>query len=280
MNTGIHDVWGVACLESTVYWISQPSDVIQAASMGTRPTYCWYITIKGMKNPRDIACSSLTSNIYVADCEGDCVWLVKNEIDTEKWLHGVGRPRALSVTPGDRILILSSNGRLFLYGSDRQHLTAVELPNDLQRPRHALELDENRFVVCCSVNTLSHKRMHRYLYRPYRREGPVVAEILQRYHRYNHSRQYVGKTYGRVKGRNPGHLNRPLHLACDDDGWIFVADTDNSRVLLIDRNLNLHRILMSTDDDGQIKPYRLCYVKESGRLLIACERQILVYRIR
>lgn len=49
-------------------------------------------------------------------------------------------------------------------------------------------------------------------------------------------------------GTDPGQFNVPHNICCDDDGWIYVADRENHRIQIFDRNgkyesqiNNLHR---------------------------------------
>jgi hypothetical protein len=86
----------------------------------------------------------------------------------------------------------------------------------------------------------------------------------------------VLQQYGSTRGKGIGELNEPSYLAVDTTevnsatgtnagGFIhvFVADSGNRRVLLLNDRLRLERILV-TDIDAQ----RLCYVKQTGLLII------------
>lgn len=43
------------------------------------------------------------------------------------------------------------------------------------------------------------------------------------------------KSWG-TPGTGPGEFNLPHNICCDDDGWIYVADRENSRVQVFDEN--------------------------------------------
>ena len=74
-----------------------------------------------------------------------------------------------------------------------------------------------------------------------------------------------------------GHLLRsftdvdePYHLSVVDDDNVLVADHVNHRVLLLDSQLQLQRVLI--DDNSQLKlryPSRLCFTPDTSLLRVA-----------
>jgi len=63
-------------------------------------------------------------------------------------------------------------------------------------------------------------------------------------------------------------LSCPEHIAIDSRGNIFVEDCQKSRILLLDAQLKLRRIIV---DEHQLKyrgPAHLCYNEQSGQLLV------------
>jgi len=63
------------------------------------------------------------------------------------------------------------------------------------------------------------------------------------------------------------HLNVPRHLAVCADGKVMVADCYNRRVLLLDPQLNLDRVLIQRAEG--VLPWRLCKLERDGRYLVA-----------
>lgn len=79
--------------------------------------------------------------------------------------------------------------------------------------------------------------------------------------------QRVLRAYGDEPGSNPGQLNRPWHLAVDTrSDRVFVVDSGNARVVLLDPGLQ--SVLMTVHRDWFDRPWRICYVPESGSLLV------------
>ena len=69
-------------------------------------------------------------------------------------------------------------------------------------------------------------------------------------------------------GAGPGQFNLPHNIACDGDGWVYVADRENHRIQVFDRNgrfeaqwHNLHRPSGMYMPPGKCP---LCYVGEIG----------------
>jgi len=71
------------------------------------------------------------------------------------------------------------------------------------------------------------------------------------------------------RGPGPAELSWPAHVSlAAGDGRVVAADCDNDRVLLLDAQLRLERIVLTKDDDDIETPRRLCYVDECGWLMV------------
>jgi DNA-binding beta-propeller fold protein YncE len=75
-----------------------------------------------------------------------------------------------------------------------------------------------------------------------------------------------------ASGTEPGQFNLPHNICCDGDGWVYVADRENHRVQVFDRNgkyeaqwNNLHRPSAIYMTPGQRCP--VCYVGECGPVM-------------
>ena len=173
------------------------------------------------------------------------------------------KPYTLSTRSG-RLLVTSCETRqLLVYNTrDKQQqqlhsIKSIQLPRDIV-PRHAVETDRNTIVFCHTG--------------PDRRTGlHRVVEI--------DADATVVRQFGAVDRE---HLNVPRHLATvSGDGHLLVADCYNRRILLLDDQLRLVRVLVQRDDG--VLPSRLCHSSHDGRLLIgetwltACVKVFAVY---
>lgn len=128
------------------------------------------------------------------------------------------KPKSMSVSKSGRLLMVSDepSPSLRVYGpADAQLLQSVFLPRDIKRPLHAVELSSGHFVVyhqTLAVCLLS-------------RDGKTII----RSYRPENDEQRTG-------GR----------LCVDSNDRVFVADTYNHRVILLDSNLLWKQVLIST----------------------------------
>ena len=78
-------------------------------------------------------------------------------------------------------------------------------------------------------------------------------------------------TEGQVLRQFSGSLGAPARIAIDSQGHILVADYANSRILLLDAQLALRRVI-DQHQLNDLQPGRLCYVEQSGQLLVGLRR--------
>jgi len=76
-------------------------------------------------------------------------------------------------------------------------------------------------------------------------------------------------TKGQVLRQFSGSLDWPVHIAIDSQGHILVADYGNRRILLLDAQLALRRVILDEHQLNDQQPRRLCYEEQSGQLLVA-----------
>jgi len=104
-------------------------------------------------------------------------------------------------------------------------------------PEHAVESPTGTFVVAHNNTQLNQRQ---------------VSEV---------------NTEGQVLRQFSGSLDLPLHIAIDSQGHILVADTES--ILLLDAQLALRRVIIDEHQLNDQWPLYLCYVEQSGQLLVA-----------
>jgi len=127
-------------------------------------------------------------------------------------------------------------------------LRRVGLP-DYMEPWHAVESPTGTFVVAHDNTQL---RQHQ------------VSEV---------------NTEGQVLRQFSGSLGLPLQIAIDSQGHILVADYGNRRILLLDDQLALRRVIVDEHQLNDKRPRRLCYVEQSGQLLVGLFRSVAVFDV-
>jgi len=234
-------VTGVTQLGDVVYIVCQSSSTIRRFSATTHERLA-DIDAEGVRRPCDIAACERMSQLYVADFT-KYVWRVSPDgDDIERWLPKSPpsftiSPNTLSVT-SSRLLVTSFIRKQLIHldaGGDE--LRRVPLP-DYMLPRHAVESPSGTFIVGhANITQLDHNQ---------------VSEV---------------NTEGQVLRQFSGSLGRPEHIAADSHGNFIVADGTYRHILLLDAKLALRRVIM---DEHQLNygPRRLCYMEQSGQLLV------------
>ena len=233
------------------------------------------ISINGLKAPVDIAAGS--SCLYVSDWGSVAIWRVKaadNKVD--QWLSGV-LAASVSVTSEEKLVLLvmvdaqgsveERNATLYceihVYSSGAVKETVIKLSRDITGPSCAVMTKRKTFIVCYGYEW---NEMNRVC------EVDTTGHML--------------KAFGSAPGEGVGQLNRPGHLSLDDEERIIVADCFNHRVLLLNKQLMLQRVLLTWNDpqsltDGAGRPLRLHYDRHSGRLLVGLvSGHVDIYQLR
>jgi len=241
----VGSVIGMTQLHDVVYIVYQRSSTISTFDARTHQRLT-DIDVKDLSWPIDIVACVRTSQIYVAD-NFKCICRVSSDgADIERWLpkspSDTFKPRSLSVT-STRLLVTSRDThQLIQFDEVGDELRRVQLPDDM-KPWHAVESPTETFIV-------SH--YNRQLNQADVSEVNTDGEVL---------RQFSGSRLSSL-GHTP-------HVAVDSHGNILVADYDNRRILLLDAHLTLLRVIIDEHQLNDESPQRLCYIEQSGQLLVA-----------
>jgi len=250
-------VMGVTKLHDVVYVLcDKPSTIkrFKAAEHADheRMTQLEDIAVNDLRDPKDIAACKQTCQVYVADSE--CIWRMSADgTDRERWLTTPPsgrhlRPHTLSVT-ATRLLVTSyGNSELMRFDADGNELRHVSLPEGTA-PYHAVESPSGRFIVIHSNTQLKQWQVS---------EVNSKGEILRQFN---------------------GSLSWPDHIAIDSQGNVFAADTGNHRILLLDTQLVLRHVIIDERQLNNQEPRRLCYVKQSGQLLVGFNNSFMLFEV-
>jgi hypothetical protein len=243
-------VKGMAQLDDKIYVVCRQSATIRVYQASPPYDQLPDVKVQGMKEPRDIAACSVSQHLYIADNQAGCVWRTEVSGLVDRWTRyiAVDSPWSLSVTSG-RLLVVSDNNKLVQYGDTPDQPKHIPLP-DYMDPRHAVETSHGTFIVC---------HTGRYTGRRDDDQRHQVSEV--------DVDGRVVRVYGGQRGHGPHQLYYPYHLAQDAAGRLLVADTDNRRIVLLNSQLELDRVLLDSVD-LDLKPRYLSYVEETGQLVV------------
>ena len=218
--------------------------------------------------PVDVAACESTSMLYIAACDRRCVWRRSEdgeEVNVHCKLPAVLAnifdlsaadffvPYSLSVTSTGLLVMLRNTRQLIEYDADGCEFIHVQLPDDME-PRYAVLSPTGTFLI-----SLYHWSLKRWQVV----EVDTGGEVL---------RQFSGS-------RQPSLCSLTPHVAVDSHGNIFVADRDNGRILLLDDHLSLRRVIIDEHQLNNEHPWRLCYVEESGQLLVGLDNNVAVFDV-
>jgi len=156
------------------------------------------------------------------------------------------KPRRLSVTDTHSVLVTCYEvSKIKEFSTDGKLLREIQLPQDVTSPCHTVQLSNLQFIVCHGLPA-----------------DPVHRVCLIG------SDGHVVKSHGGSRGSGSQQMNIPCHLAVDRNGFAFVADVINYRVLLLSPELRYVRDVVSRD---QLKwdPVRLFVDVNKRRLYVA-----------
>ena len=218
------------------------------------------IDVKSLTDPTDIAACEQTSQLYVADSR-EYVWRISSDgADIKRWLpmlpSDTFTPWSLSVT-STRLLVTSDwTNELRQFDAVGDEVSRLCLPYYMV-PGHAMESPTGTFVVS-HHNT----RLKQWQVSEVNTEGQVLRH-------FSGTRPVLDRL-----GKTP-----PPHIAVDSQGNVFVVSYDSRRILQLDRLLAICCIIIDEHELKSGQPRRLCYVQQSGQLLVGMGYSVAVFDV-
>jgi len=156
------------------------------------------------------------------------------------------KPWYLSISVGHGLVVLCREVlKIKKFSTYGQLLQTVDLPRDVVSPWHTVQLCSGEYIVC-------HGGLDNQLHRVclIGSDGQLV------------------KSYGGPKGLGSQQMNVPVHLAVDMNGFVFVVDINNRRVLLLSPALTYIREVV-TREQLKWRPVRIHLDVDTHRLYVA-----------
>jgi len=240
---------GITTLNNKIFVVSHELPFIVVYMSQQSYTRLPNISIRGLKYPMNIAAGSSCS--YLTDVGSCTIWLVKaadNKVD--RWLRGV-MAASVSVTSEEKLVLVvtvetkgsraecnsTHYSEIHIYSRGAVKETVIKLSRNITTPHCVFLTTRKTFIV--SYGREWHK-MNRVC------EVDMTGRML--------------KAFGSTPGDGVGQLSGPRHASLDDEERIIVADSNNHRVLLLNEQLMLQRVLVTWHPQwpGDVGgPYRL-----------------------
>ena len=195
----------------------------------------------------------------IRDSYGEYVWRVSADgADTQRLVTRASSrrfsPTSLSVSPTSARLLVTSRytKQLTQFASFGDELRRVQLPDNMEQ-FHAVESPTMTFIV-------NHENIG-----------------LQPNHCQISEVDRDGQVLRQFTGSSPSSLGRIQHIAIDSHSNVFVADSDNRCIWLLDAQLTQCRIIIDEHELPDKRPSRLCYRASTGQLLVGSYFRVAVF---
>ena len=251
------ELMGVTFLESIIYVVYSKCQTIFAYSDKVpfdRLIRSEFV-IRDIKHPEDMTSCAACRSVFISDySDNKCIWKIRISDKKTGRIEVHGKPSRMSTTTSDELLVIvrgDTTAFLEIFkSSDGSHLKLVNFSDEIQvSPKitiMAVKTPKGCFSILHKTPMSDNSGSHRYFINETGYDGEVT------------------KTFDLT-------ANVPLskqdilgsHMAEDGYGRVFVADSNNSRVLILNSSLTQCKTLVSVAD-----PYRLCYVKDKQLLIV------------
>jgi len=218
-------VRGVTSLGEEIYMLRQKyRDAVEVYDViSYRLLRC--LTVPNARGFDDMtSCANLLC-LYISDPSVKCIHRLDLHGNAEQWPVS-DEPAGLSVNANHNLIVTCGEvGKIKEFSPRGELLRDVILPDDVTNPFHAIQLTSGQFIVCHGD---SDDRVNR------------VCKISS-------DGRHVVQSHGGQPGSDTGQYDGPLHLAVDDNEFVFVVDCRNRRVTLLSPTLEYVRQVVSRD---------------------------------
>jgi len=162
----------------------------------------------------------------------------------------------MSLTARHTVLVTFNQVRnIGEFTTDGELLHELTLPEEMASPRHSIQLSSGEYLVC-----------HGDIRDPLHRVCLIDAE----------GRPI--RSFGGPPGSGNQQLNEPAHMAVDRNGFVFVADWRNQRVMLLSpRPVNFVREIVPRFPRRLTKGPLRVHLDSDRRLLFVIDNSRLLY---
>jgi len=244
-------VFGVTSLDNRLYVLRgfKASEQVEVYDIdSSQLLHC--LTVPGLRGPHGITACAYNRCAYISDWSQQSVHRVAlpgPDAAVMQWpVHD--EPARLSISVRHGVLVSCFKvHKLKEFSKDGELLQTVDLSQDVLSPLHAIQLCSGEYIVC-----------HGHL------EDPVHRVCLIG------SDGQVVKSYGGLQGSGSQQMYVPAQLAVDRNGFVFVVDVNNRRVLLLSPALTYMREVVTwTDGHIVVYPVRVHLDVDRQRLYVA-----------
>jgi len=238
-------VWGVTSLADEVYvlrWKARDQvevyDVINYRLQRR-------LTVPNIRGFNDMTLCEHYRCVYIGDDGVECIHRLDLQGAVTRWAVN-DRPWGLSVNAAHNVLVTCRDVRKIKeFSSHGDLLRELTLPDDVINPWHAIQTRNGEFIVCHGDS------------------GGAVHRVCK----ISADGRHIIKSHGGQPGSDISQHDVPIHLAVDNNEFVFVLDFTNRRVTLLSPTLDYIRQVVSPDD-LKWQPWSLCLDIHRRRLYV------------
>lgn len=239
-------ICGLTILYAELFIISRDSSEIEVYDI-ERLTLVRRVELKILEAPWDLVSCTVNKCLYIMNWTGGqssgIIRIDPHGNVITQWSTGSNCGR-MSITQ-DSNIFLSAYKKIIEYSAEGHCRREIMLSSNLTHPQHAIKLNIGQSLVIHGTGDDIQQRLCLM---------DTTACVLT--------------SFGGKKGSDREHLHSPICMAVDKAGSIFLADSGNSRVLLLSRHLKFVRILLSKEKHGLREPYSIHLDEANGRLFL------------
>jgi len=163
--------------------------------------------------------------IYISDPGVECIHRLDAQGAATQWPVN-DRPEGLSVNAQHNLLVTCRvAGKIKEFTTDGHIVRTVRLPGDVINPWHTVQSRSGQFIVCHGE----------------------IDDAVHRVCMISADGRHIVHSHGGHRGSRTGQYGVPVHLAVDNNEFVFVVDLSNSRVTLLSPMLHYVRKVVSRD---------------------------------
>jgi len=213
-------VYGITPLAGEIYLLRQKErdqvEVYDVISYRLQRS----LTLLDAKGFQDMTSCEHYHCVYISDHVIACIHRLDVQGAATRWPVN-DKPWGLSVNAAHSLLVACP----FVRSSHGNLLRELTLPDDVTHPLHAIQLTNGQLVVC---------------------HGDL-GDALNRVCMISADGRHIVHSHGGQPGSDTGQHRTPIHLAVDNNEFVFVADAYNRRVTLLSPTLQYVRQVVSSD---------------------------------
>ena len=182
--------------------------------------------------------------LYIGDHIVECVHRLEVRGACTRWTVN-DEPFGLSVNAAHYVIVTCRVARKIKeFSSHGDLLRELTLPDDVITPWHTIQSRSGQFIVC-----------HGHVDDPINRVCMISADG-----------RHIVHSHGGPRGSATGQYRVPIHLAVDDNEFVYVVDINNRRVTLLSPTLSY---IVVSSDKLKWRSYRLHVDVQGRRLYVA-----------